>query len=40
VAGVDVEVISANGDGTETRVDRISQLIPHGFGPDNLKDAG
>jgi cytidine deaminase len=40
VAGLDVEVISANGDGTETRVDRISDLIPHGFGPDNLKDAG
>jgi cytidine deaminase len=40
VAGVDVEVISTNGDGTQTRVDRISELIPHGFGPDNLKDAG
>jgi cytidine deaminase len=40
LAGVDVEVISANGDGTQARVDRISQLIPHGFGPANLKDAG
>lgn len=40
VAGLDVEVISANGDGTETRSDRISALIPHGFGPANLKDAG
>ncbi|MBV9930415.1 MAG: cytidine deaminase [Alphaproteobacteria bacterium] len=40
LAGTDVEVISANGDGTETRVDRISDLIPHGFGPANLKDAG
>jgi cytidine deaminase len=40
VAGRDVEVISSNGDGTETRVDRISALIPHGFGPANLKDAG
>jgi cytidine deaminase len=40
VAGVDVEVISANGDGTQMRVDRISALIPHGFGPDNLRDAG
>jgi cytidine deaminase len=40
VAGLDVEVISANGGGTETRVDRISALIPHGFGPANLKDAG
>ncbi|HEY0312721.1 MAG TPA: cytidine deaminase [Allosphingosinicella sp.] len=40
LAGIDVEVISSNGDGTETRVDRISALIPHGFGPANLKDAG
>jgi cytidine deaminase len=40
LAGVDVEVISASGDGTQVRVDRISQLIPHGFGPENLKDAG
>ena len=35
----DIEVVSANGDGTETRTDRISDLIPHGFGPANLKDA-
>ncbi|HMJ93329.1 MAG TPA: cytidine deaminase [Allosphingosinicella sp.] len=35
----DIEVISSNGDGTETRTDRISDLIPHGFGPANLKDA-
>jgi cytidine deaminase len=40
VAGRDLEVASSNGDGTETRVDRISDLIPHGFGPANLKDAG
>ena len=38
--GADVEMISANGDGTEVRVNRISELIPWGFGPDNLKDAG
>ena len=36
----DIEMVSANGDGSETRVDRISALIPHGFGPANLKDAG
>jgi cytidine deaminase len=36
----DVEVISSNGDGTRTRADRISALIPHGFGPANLKDSG
>jgi cytidine deaminase len=39
LGGRDIEMISANGDGTATRVDRISELIPHGFGPDNLKDA-
>ena len=39
LGGRDIEVISSNGDGTETRVDRISDLIPHGFGPANLKDA-
>ena len=40
LGGRDIEVISSNGDGTETRSDRISDLIPHGFGPANLKDAG
>jgi cytidine deaminase len=40
LAGVDVEVISSNGDGSEVRIDRISALIPHGFGPTNLTDAG
>jgi cytidine deaminase len=39
LAGRDIEVVSANGDGSETRTDRISDLIPHGFGPANLKDA-
>jgi len=40
LAGRDVEVISSNGDGSQTRVDPISVLIPHGFGPANLNDAG
>ncbi len=40
LSGRDVEVISANGDGSEIRIDPISALIPHGFGPANLKDAG
>jgi cytidine deaminase len=40
LAGRDIEVISSNGDGTETRADKISDLIPYGFGPANLKDAG
>ncbi|PSJ38156.1 cytidine deaminase [Allosphingosinicella deserti] len=40
VAGRDLEIVSANGDGTEMTSTRISALIPHGFGPANLKDAG
>ena len=40
VAGRDIEVISSNGDGTETAAHPISELIPWGLGPDNLKDAG
>ncbi|MDB5671521.1 MAG: cytidine deaminase [Alphaproteobacteria bacterium] len=39
LSGRDIEVVSANGDGTEIRTDRISELIPYGFGPANLKDA-
>lgn len=40
VSGRDLEVVSANGDGTETEAHRISELIPLGFGPANLADAG
>ena len=40
VAGRDLEVVSANGDGSETATHAISALIPHGFGPANLADAG
>ena len=40
VSGNDIEVISANGDGTEVQSHRISELLPLGFGPANLKDAG
>jgi cytidine deaminase len=40
LSGTDVAVISSNGDGTETRTDPISTLIPFGFGPANLKDSG
>ncbi|HEY1604448.1 MAG TPA: cytidine deaminase [Allosphingosinicella sp.] len=39
LSGRDIEIVSANGDGSETRTDRISALLPHGFGPANLKDA-
>lgn len=40
LSGIDVEVISANGDGTETIVSTIRELLPNGFGPASLKDAG
>lgn len=35
----DVEVISANGDGSEILMAKISELLPRGFGPANLADA-
>ncbi len=40
LSGIDVEVVSANGDGTETIVSTIRTLLPHGFGPGSLADAG
>ena len=40
LSGRDLEVISANGDGTETLCNAISELIPLGFGPASLADAG
>ena len=40
LSGLDIEVISANGDGTETIVSTIRTLLPHGFGPASLADAG
>jgi cytidine deaminase len=40
LSGRDIEIVSANGGGTETRSDRISALLPLGFGPANLRDAG
>ncbi|WP_165356611.1 cytidine deaminase [Sphingosinicella sp. BN140058] len=39
VAGRDLEIVSANGAGTELETRRISELIPQGFGPANLSDA-
>ncbi len=39
VAGRDIEIVSASGDGGELVVRRISELLPLGFGPENLKDA-
>lgn len=40
LSGIDVEVISSNGDGSETIVSTIRALLPHGFGPASLADAG
>ena len=40
VSGRDLEIVSSNGDGTAQNIQRISELLPLGFGPDNLKDAG
>jgi cytidine deaminase len=40
LGGRDIEIISSNGDGTEVESVRISELLPHGFGPANLGDAG
>ena len=37
LSGLDIEVISANGDGTETVVSTIRELLPHGFGPASLR---
>ena len=40
ISGRDLQVLSASGDGRAVEVRRISELIPNGFGPANLKDAG
>ena len=40
LSGLDIEVVSANGDGTETVVSTIRELLPQGFGPASLADAG
>ena len=39
VSGRDIEIVSANGSGSETSVAPISELIPNDFGPGNLEDA-
>lgn len=40
LSGLDIEVVSANGAGTEIIVGTIRALLPHGFGPASLADAG
>jgi cytidine deaminase len=39
LSGRDIEVISANGEGTRTIARPIGALLPDGFGPANLADA-
>jgi cytidine deaminase len=40
LSGMDIEIVCANGTGDQAERHRISALIPNGFGPANLKDAG
>jgi cytidine deaminase len=40
LSGGDVEILCSNGDGGQVERHSIGTLIPHGFGPANLKDAG
>ena len=40
LSGRDIGIICSNGEGSAVEHHSISTLIPHGFGPANLKDAG
>ena len=40
LGGRDLEIICSSGDGTKVERHLLSNLIPHGFGPAALKDAG
>jgi cytidine deaminase len=40
LSGRDVEILCSNGDGTAHDRHSIASLIPFGFGPESLKDAG
>lgn len=40
LSGRDVEIICASGSGSLVERHTIRRLIPHGFGPSNLADAG
>ena len=40
LSGRDVTILCANGDGSAVERHSIATLIPHGFGPANLSDAG
>jgi cytidine deaminase len=40
LSGADIEILCANGGGAEVEATSIHELLPRGFGPDNLKDSG
>lgn len=40
LSGSDIEIFCANGGGEKVEATRIYELLPKGFGPDNLADAG
>ncbi|RST31742.1 cytidine deaminase [Sphingomonas ginkgonis] len=40
LGGRDIEILCASGDGTSSERLHINALLPHGFGPANLSDAG
>jgi cytidine deaminase len=40
LSGQDIEIFCANGSGETVESTRIHELLPKGFGPDNLKDSG
>lgn len=40
LSGRELEILCASGDGTTVERHSIATLIPHGFGPANLADAG
>jgi cytidine deaminase len=40
LSGSDIEIFCANGNGEKVDPTRISDLLPKGFGPESLKDAG
>jgi cytidine deaminase len=40
LSGRDVAILCANGDGSAVESHQVSALIPRGFGPANLADAG
>ena len=40
LSGRNIEIVTANGSGTDVETTSIDALLPNGFGPANLADAG